>query len=208
MMKKLQYSQKVTLNKIEYKTARKKEEKTFSFLPIPCLNYVLFSSVPLPSRKREYLPFVLSEWVSCFGLDFSVYSSLLRISGFSLLLHLKHFLVSLSQTFSSLPISNNNKDNKIITIFIINLLTINNSKPSLYTANLSLLCLSTPTLPSFSQSHGFFVLHACVCVILLCSWPCHSACRILVPCCWGHRFLLGWGHVYPVHYLPIVLSSA
>lgn len=99
MMKKLQYSQKVTLNKIEYKTARKKEEeKTFSFLPIPCLNYTLFSSVLLPSRKREYLPFVLSEWVSCFGLDFSVYSSLLRISGFSLLLHLKHFLVSLSQT--------------------------------------------------------------------------------------------------------------
>ena len=52
------------------------------------------------------------------------------------------------KTFSSLPISNNNEDNKTITIFIINLLTINNSKPSLYTTNLSLLCLSTPTLPS------------------------------------------------------------
>lgn len=66
-------------------------------MPVPCLNYTLLSSVLLPSRKREYLPFVLSEWVSCFGLDFSVYSSLLRISGFSLL-HLKHFLVSVSQT--------------------------------------------------------------------------------------------------------------
>lgn len=52
------------------------------------------------------------------------------------------------KTFSSLRISNNNEDNKIITIFIINLLTINNSKPSLCTTNLSLLCLSTPTLSS------------------------------------------------------------